>query len=139
MLNKGVLWQFSKYAAIGALGFSLDLGLFFVFTRIIGLNIILANILSVAIVIGHNFLWHKYLTFKAKSSKMITTEFRKFFVVSGTAFLIQQFGLPVLVLLPLETLVGEWEDFLAKFILVVIVGVSSFYINRVWTFRAKLA
>ncbi len=135
MNKKEIVWQFGKYAAIGVMGVIFDLTIFYLLTRVLGINFLIANLISVLTVTIHNFIWHKYLTFKSAHSKKTRTEFKKFALVSGSAFLVQQFGLPLLVLLPLERVVGQGEDLVAKLLIVAFVGTASFYFNRTWTFK----
>lgn len=122
---------------VGLLGAGVDFGFFMLFTRVFGFEVVPANMISVFLGVVHNFFWHKYVTFRIKSSVNVKKEIMRFFVVSGCSYIFQQIALPVLILIPLERIdiIGSHEDVVFKIFIMAVVGFSSYAVNRVWTFK----
>lgn len=136
-MTRHTFWELTRYVSVGVLSAIVDFAIFLALTRLAGVGVVPANIVSVFVGLIHSFLWHKYFTFKVRSSKRIHKEFVKFFVVAGGSYIIQEVGLPLGLLLPGERYVGRHEDIAVKIVLIAIVGFSSYFINRVWAFKDR--
>ena len=138
-MTRHTFWELTRYVFVGGLGAIVDFGVFLALTRGFDVHPIVANIFSVLAGIIHNFIWHKYFTFKIRSRERMRTEFTKFFVVAAVCYVIQEVGLPLGLLLPGERIsfVGAHEDILVKIVLIGIVGFTSYFVNRAWTFKHR--
>lgn len=136
-MSRSTIWQFSKYIFVGVLGAVVDLGVFLLLTRFINISVVPANLISVFVGVLHNFVWHKFFTFKIRSAIRMPRELGKFLIISGVAYMIQQIALPLTLLLPGEVMFGSKEDVVVKAIIIGVVGVTSYFFNRAWTFRTQ--
>jgi len=136
-VTRHTFWELTRYVVVGLLGAAVDFGAFLILTRLWGMGAVSANIFSVLLGILHNFIWHKYFTFRIKSREKMHSEFIKYFVIAAISYVIQEVGLPLGLLLPLERLVGPQEDILIKLVLIGFVGFSSYFANRAWAFRHR--
>lgn len=135
-MTRRTFWELTRYVFVGVLGAGVDFGIFLLLTRVAGLGPITANIFSVLAGIVHNFIWHKYFTFRIRSRERMHSEFVKFFVVAAIAYVIQEVGLPLGLLLPGERLTTH-EDVLVKLVLIAFVGFTSYFVNRAWAFKHR--
>jgi len=80
------LFQFSKFAAVGALNFSIDFGvlnvLILVTSIAAGLWFVVFKSISVAVAIVNSYLWNKFWTFSDRQTKGGVTEFAEFLVIT---------------------------------------------------------
>ncbi len=53
-----------KFNVVGVAGFVVQLGLLWLFTRVLGIHYLLATTLAVEIVVLHNFVWHEVWTWR---------------------------------------------------------------------------
>lgn len=138
-MTRKTFWELSRYVFVGLLGALVDFGTFYALTRYAGLGPVTANIFSVLLGIIHNFVWHKYFTFRIKSRARIKAEFLQYFVVAGVSYMVQEVGLPLGLLLPLERIsfVGSHEDLYVKVFWIGVIGFSSYFVNRAWTFKRR--
>ncbi len=94
------LFQFAKFAAVGALNFSIDFGVLNVLILLTGitagLGFVIFKAVSVAAAIVNSYLWNKFWTFQEKETRGAAKEFLGFLVVTligigvnvGTAHLV---------------------------------------------------
>ena len=136
-MSRALYWQVGKYVFVGLLSAVVDFGLFLLLTRVFGVSTIPANLISVLAAIIHGFFWHKYFTFKITSNTRVKSEFVKFFLISAIGYVIQQVALPLGLLLPLENYLRQYEDIAVKVVIVGVVGMSGYFVNRFWTFRQQ--
>jgi putative flippase GtrA len=134
-VRRALYWQVGKYMFVGLLSAVVDFGLFLLLTRVFDVPTVPANLISVLAAIIHGFFWHKYFTFRIRSNARVRTEFTKFFLISALGYVIQQVSLPLGLLLPIERYLGQYEDIAVKVVIVGIVAVSAFFVNRSWTFK----
>ncbi len=62
--------KFIKYGLIGLIGLILDMGLFYILHKLLGVNYVLSNIVSSSTAILHNFLLNSYFTFRVTDKKL---------------------------------------------------------------------
>ena len=136
-MTRHTFWELARYVFVGVLGAAVDFGAFLLLTRIWGMGAVSANIFSVLLGIIHNFIWHKYFTFRIKSRVRMHSEFIKFFVVAAISYVIQEVGLPLGLLLPGEQFFGAQEDVVVKLALIGFVGFTSYFANRAWAFKHR--
>jgi putative flippase GtrA len=122
------LWlvQAVKFGAVGVLNTALDLGLYFVLTRWLGLGAlpVVAKSISYSAGILNSFLWNKYWTFQSKSGTwatllpFIVTNLVGLGINTGMLQLcLKIFGMPELVALGLATLSTlAWNFIISKFV-----------------------
>jgi len=130
------LWEFIKYCIVGGTGTIIDVGIYTVLTRIFHFYYILATGISVFIAIFNNFLLNKHWTFKKGKSGRTTKEYLKFFIVSVINYFLH-IGImySIVEFTKLESIVGNYEDFIAKFIAIIIITISNYIGNKYWTFK----
>ncbi|MFH0831115.1 MAG: GtrA family protein [Parcubacteria group bacterium] len=138
-MTRHTFWELTRYVSVGVLSAVVDFGIFLSLTRLADVSLIPANIVSVLAGLVHSFLWHKYFTFKIRSSKRIHTEFTKFFVVAAASYIIQEVGLPLGLMLKGERFFGRHEDIAIKVVLIGFVGFTSYFINRAWAFKKTVS
>jgi putative flippase GtrA len=134
-VSRAFYWQIGKYMFVGLLSAVVDFGIFLLLTRVFDVATIPANLVSVLAAIIHGFFWHKYFTFRITSNARVRSEFSKFFLISATGYIIQQVGLALGLLLPVEKFVGAYEDIVVKIVVVGIVASAGYFANRFWTFK----
>lgn len=119
--------KFVKYGMVGVLGLVVDLGLFYLMNRMLGVNYALANIVSSSLAIVHNFIWNSYFTFKVTDKKL--RRFLSFYLIAliGMAF---STGLLALFIDGFH-----FDSMIAKLIAVFIVAILQFFFNKKLTFR----
>lgn len=80
--------QFSKFAAVGALNFSIDFGilngLIFLTGVAAGSRFIVFKTVSVVLAITNSYLWNKFWTFQEREIKGAGREFLEFLIVTLT-------------------------------------------------------
>lgn len=63
------LYRWTKFNAVGALGFCVQLGALWLFIVALRLSSLVATALAVEMAVVHNFVWHQFLTWKDRSSE----------------------------------------------------------------------
>jgi len=121
--------KFVKYGMVGVLGLVVDLGIFYLMNKMLGINYAVTNVVSSTLAIIHNFFWNSYFTFRV-TDRM----FRRFL----SFYVIALFGLAIgtgLLALFIDGL--KMDSMLAKLISVFIVAISQFFFNKKLTFRTR--
>jgi putative flippase GtrA len=121
------LVQAVKFGAVGILNTAIDLGLYFVLTRWLGLGglPVVAKSISYTAGILNSFLWNKFWTFQSRAGTWATlipfilTALVGLGINAGTLQLcLKTFHLPELVALGLATLITLfWNFVISKFII----------------------
>lgn len=93
---------------------------------VLSLDILIANLLAYAAAVGVSFFGHAFLTFKVPASK---GNLARFIIVSISAFLGSQGALALL------EFWGATPPEVNLAIVVVIVPVISFFLNKAWVYR----
>lgn len=80
------LFQFAKFAAVGALNFSVDFGilniLMLVSGIVAGFTFVAFKAISVVLAVVNSYLWNKFWVFQAGGEGKAAAEFTKFLIVS---------------------------------------------------------
>jgi dolichol-phosphate mannosyltransferase len=122
--------QFVLFAAVGASGYVLNLGVFALAVHVLHVHYRLAAVLGFLVAVTSNFLLNRRWTFVGHAGRR-AHQAARFLVVSVGAFL---FGLVLL-----SVLVGGvgLPSVLAQAISIVAATPLSFAANRLWTFPAR--
>jgi putative flippase GtrA len=118
-----------KYALVGVTGLAWDMGLFYVFYEILGINYILSNIVSSTVGVVNNFILNSWFTFKVKDKLLL--RFISFFSVALAGMLLSSGLLAVMI-----DGVGM-NSMLSKAIAVLIVALIQYFVNKKLTFSEK--
>jgi len=121
--------KFLKYGFVGVLGLVVDMGVFYLMNKKLGINYVVSNIVSSTLAVIHNFIWNSYFTFKVTDSKL--KRFISFYLIALGGMVIST-GL-----LALFIDLMKMDAMLSKFIAVLIVAVIQFFFNKKLTFRLK--
>jgi putative flippase GtrA len=121
------LIKFIKYGLVGVLGLVVDMGVFYLLNKKLGVNYVVANITSSSLAIIHNFILNSYFTFKITDNKL--KRFATFYLIALIGMAVSS-GLLVVFIdgLKLDTMVS-------KLITVFIVAIGQFIFNKKLTFR----
>ena len=117
--------RFGRFAVVGALGTSLDMGLLLLLS-VAGLPTLPANILSYSVGIANNYYWNRRWTFPTRQWKDWVPQLAQFVVVSLIGL-----GLNSLIVVWLENGLGLLA---AKLVATGAVLIWNFSANCLWTF-----
>ena len=136
--------RFLRFAVVGAVGAVVDFGSYTILHNLLGVNAVLASVLSFMAAIVSNFTWNRLWTYPDSRSKPVSKQLVQFTVVSGVGLAIRT---PLFALLvePLNQLFYKLppipflpDDFLgdkvALAIAVIVVMFWNFFANRYWTY-----
>ena len=136
--------RFLRFAVVGAVGAVVDFGSYTILHNLLGVNAVLASVLSFTAAIISNFTWNRLWTYPDSRSKPVSKQLVQFTVVSGVGLAIRT---PLFALLvePLNQLFYKLpsipflpDDFLgdkvALAIVVIVVMFWNFFANRYWTY-----
>ncbi|HEY5318369.1 MAG TPA: GtrA family protein [Solirubrobacteraceae bacterium] len=121
--------QLIRFAAVGATGYAVNLGVFTVCLHVLGIDYRMASVIAFLVSVINNFWWNRHWTFDARHDHALSQGAR-FFAVSLVAF---GFQYAVLV-----TLVGDagLSKVLAQAIAIACATPLSFVGQKLWSFRA---
>lgn len=126
--------QFIRFCVVGVLNTAIDLGLFALLTRLIGLDPLIANVLSFTTGAANSFLLNKYWTFGAGGrGQEMAVQATRFAVITLLVLSIHE-GL----LLLLHKQLG-WPDLPVKVLAIGVGVVVGFVGNKLWTFAKAQA
>lgn len=129
--HRGNWWQLIKFGLVGASGFLINTGIYWVLLRS-GLHYMTAAILAFCAAVANNFLLNRSWTFRQiRHDVHAGFQFARFLAVSLVAL---GFDLALLRLLVEHEHVGK---IVAQMIAVVLVTPVSFVGNRLWSFRRR--
>lgn len=84
------LYQFAKFAAVGALNFAIDFGIYNIFILATGVaagsQLTMFKAVSAGVAIVNSYLWNKFWTFSDRSMEGAGKEFFQFLVVTLIGF-----------------------------------------------------
>jgi len=123
-----IVKEFIRFCLVGVSNLLIDILVYWLLTRFLGIYYILAAIVSYAVAMTWSFFINRHWTFKSVSPK-IGWQYVRFTVVNIISALINLGLLFVFV-----EFLGVY-DLLAKALISVIVAFLSFSLNRYWTFN----
>jgi dolichol-phosphate mannosyltransferase len=127
-LRRRANWeQLAKFCTVGASGYVVNLAVYTLLLRGLGVHYVAAAIASFVVAVTNNYLWNRLWTFRAGRGHVVFQGMR-FLVVSLLALAA---NLAVLTLL-VEVGVGK---VLAQAVAIVLVTPVNFLGNKLWSFR----
>jgi dolichol-phosphate mannosyltransferase len=132
MRRKGEFARFIKFCIVGASGFFVNLGFYWVLTRPVHLNRFTALAISFELSVISNFIFNNFFTFsdrRLSATKSIFTQFMKFNIISLGGLGIQEGTLWLL------TSVYNVYDIIAITIGIIIATLWNYFLNTWWTWK----
>lgn len=121
------LTKFFKYGLVGVLGLVVDMGVFYLLNKKLGVNYVYSNIASSTLAVIHNFILNSYFTFKVTDKKL--KRFASFYLIAligmGFSTLLLAFFIDGL----------NIDSMISKLISVFVVAVFQYFLNKKLTFR----
>ena len=128
-LRRPANWiQLAKFGVVGATGYAINLAVFALLWRHLGVHYLLAATISFLVAVTSNYTWNRLWTFRGQRGHVAYQGLR-FFVVALLALGANLIVLRVLVELGLDKL-------LAQAIAIVAVTPLNFVGNKLWSFRS---
>jgi len=121
--------QLVRFAAVGATGYAVNLGVFAVCVHLIGIDYREAAVIAFVVSVINNFWWNRHWTFDA-SHQHALFQGARFFAVSLVAF-----GFQYVILIVLVSDAGM-SKVLAQAIAIACATPLSFVGQKLWSFRA---
>ena len=121
------LAKFIKYGLIGLIGLILDMGLFYILHKLLGVNYVLSNIVSSSTAILHNFILNSYFTFRVTDKKL-----QRFLSFYGIALIGLVFST---LLLALFIDILGIDSMVSKLISIFTVAIFQYFLNKKLTFH----
>ena len=147
------LQRFFRFSVVGVIGAVVDFGTFNILANLIGINSLIASIISFSAAVTSNFIWNRHWTYPDSRSKPMSQQIVQFAIVSmvGLAIRTPIFALSETPLIELTErllpqdgllkipLIAAYDSTvigrnLALALAVVIVLFWNFGINRLWTY-----
>jgi putative flippase GtrA len=128
-LSRSELFRFIKYGLVGVLGLVVDLGVFYLMNKVLGINYVVSNITSSTLAVIHNFILNSYFTFKVTDSKL--KRFMSFYLVAVVGMAVST----ALLALMIDGL--KMDAMISKLIAVFIVAFCQYFVNKKFTFSKK--
>jgi putative flippase GtrA len=139
-LQLGLSWlsvaQFIRFAVVGLGGVAVDLGVFYLLHKSLGLALTLSAMLSTEVAIINNFLWNDVWTFSdvSQEQQSISQRLKRFFKFNLICF----FGLI------LNSLIVNWlfyrfgvNEYIAKLVAIACVTLWNFWLNLKLNWQVK--
>jgi putative flippase GtrA len=123
--------QLFRFAVVGASGFAINLVLYSLFVKTLGINYLVAEAAAWIIAGVNNFFWNRHWTFDAREGQIHGQAYR-FLLVSLVALGINEAVLRGLV----ET--AGLDKLLAEFLALAVATPFNFLGNKLWSFRSDL-
>ena len=121
--------KFIKYGLVGVLGLVVDMGVFYIMNKKLGINYVVSNITSSSLAVIHNFILNSYFTFRVTDKKL--KRFLSFYLIALVGMAIST-GL-----LALFIDVFKLDTMISKLISIFIVALIQYFFNKKLTFRIK--
>ena len=126
-LSESGISKFIKYALVGVLGLVVDMGVFYLMNKKLGVNYVVSNITSSTLAVIHNFILNSYFTFKVTDKKL--KRFVSFYLIALVGMGIST-GLLAMFIDGLKM-----DSMISKFISVFVVAICQYFLNKKLTFR----
>lgn len=127
-LNKELI-KLIKYGIIGILGLFVDIGIFYLANKKLGINYVVSNFLSSSLAVVHNFILNSHFTFHVSDRKI------KRFVLFYFIAIIGMILSTSILFLFIDIL--KINIMISKIISIFFVAILQFYINKKITFQNK--
>jgi len=133
-----------KFVIVGTLGFFVDAGSLYVFTRGFGLSLYIGQALSFSVAVVHNFILNRRWTFPESRQHSPHRQMVQFYLTNLAGLIIRSgiiaFVAPKFERLSLIYRIGEIppkfvSDYASLSIAVFIVFIWNYVVSRLWTFR----
>jgi dolichol-phosphate mannosyltransferase len=126
------------FALVGGSGFVVDAGTFWVFSAVVGMYYLYANVFGVVLGIVWTFIGHKYVTFRDRSGgDRAVLQGVQFLIVALFGLAVQSVVLYIVDVLSVERFFGEFDQLFGKVCAVGVAAVSNYVLNKFWTFRKR--
>ena len=122
--------QLTRFAAVGASGYVVNLVVFAVCVHVIGIDYKLAAVAAFVVSVLNNFWWNRHWTFRSQREAHPVEQAIKFFAISLVAF-----GFSYVVLVSLVDGAGV-AKIVAQAISIVAATPLSFVGQKLWSFKA---
>jgi putative flippase GtrA len=122
--------QLAKFCAVGATGYAINLAVFTVLVKGLGVHYLLAATCSFLVAVTNNYIWNRVWTFRADRGHMAYQGLR--FLIVSTFALFTNLAL-------LRILVDEFgvAEVSAQAVAIVLVMPLNFIGNKLWSFRRR--
>ncbi|MDD2612724.1 MAG: GtrA family protein [Bacteroidales bacterium] len=121
--------SFLKYGVVGVFGLVVDMGIFYLLHKMLGVNYVVSNIISSSLAVVHNFIMNSFITFKVKDR--LLRRFASFYLIALAGMAVSSGMLAVMI----DGL--SMDSMVAKMISILIVAVIQYFFNKKLTFRKK--
>lgn len=121
--------SFVKYALVGVVGLVVDMGLFYLFHEMMGINYIASNIMSSSLAVVNNFILNSLFTFKVKDKLLY--RFISFYSIALAGMALSSGMLAVMI----DVL--QMNSMVSKAISVFFVALIQYYVNKKLTFSER--
>lgn len=140
--------KFIRFAIVGTLGSVVDFGIFNLLATLLKVPAIGASVVSFSVAVVNNFIWNRYWTYPETRYVPLIKQLTQFVIVSVAGLAIRT-PLFALIEKPLINLAGKWIPNIltptivghnvALAIVIFVVLLWNFFVNRKWTFRQPVA
>lgn len=127
---KAELWKAAKFGVVGVANTAIDYFVFLLLAQVLGVPEYLSNVISYTCGMANSYVFNRSWTFKAQD-RFFSPALIKFIVLNLTML-----GLSTLLLWVFHGRMGlsnAWAKLFATGITMVV----SFFVNRLWVFKAK--
>jgi putative flippase GtrA len=118
--------NFILYGIIGGISAGLDFSVYTLLCKL-GLDYQISNVISIHCGIFCSFILNRTYNFKTKDKPLL--RFRSFYIIGMTGWLLS------VVILYVMVGIKEWNEIYAKLLVVVVVAISQFLLNKFITFK----
>lgn len=136
--------RFVRYSIVGAVGAAVDFTVLNILTSLFGVTSVIASVLSFIAAVISNFTWNRYWTYPDSRSKKFSRQLIQFSVVSiiglgirTSVFAILESMFLTILINSSFTLPFEPDIIALNLALAVVIGIVmvwNFVVNRFWTF-----
>ncbi|HPH95946.1 MAG TPA: GtrA family protein [Anaerolineaceae bacterium] len=136
--------RFLRFAVVGVIGAVVDFGLFNLLSDPLGVNSLVASVISFCAAVANNFVWNRYWIYPDSRSKQLKHQMVQFALVNVIGLMIRTpiFGIMEYLLVDIFQALPIQLPFTPKFLghnfaLATAVGVVmmwNFFVNRYWTY-----
>ena len=119
--------KFLRYGIVGVFGLVVDMGIFYILHKMLGVNYIISNIVSSTMAVIHNFILNSVFTFKVKDKRL--KRFVSFYMIALVGMALSSGLLAIMI-------DGfKMDSMIAKMISVFFVAIMQYFLNKKLTFR----